>query len=67
MELFFVAFCTANSLMKIRFQEKMLTMDKASDLYATLYKEYVGFGFRANTGGSTTSCQTTTCTRQATS
>lgn len=43
MELFFVAFYTANSLMKIRFQEKMLTMDEASDLYASLYKEYVGF------------------------
>ena len=43
MELFFVAFYTANSLMKIRFQEKMLSMDEASDLYAKLYKEYVGF------------------------
>jgi hypothetical protein len=43
MELFFVAFYTANSLMKIRFQEKKLSMDEASDLYAKLYKEYVGF------------------------
>ena len=43
MELFFVAFYAANSLMKISFQEKMLTMDEASDLYAKLYKEYVGF------------------------
>ncbi len=43
MELFFVAFYSANSLMKIAFQEKMLTMDEASELYARLYKEYVGF------------------------
>src|SRR5260370_35727271 len=43
MELFFVAFYAANSLMKIAFQEKMLTMDEASELYAKLYKEYVGF------------------------
>jgi hypothetical protein len=43
MELFFVAFYAANSLMKISFQEKMLTMDQASELYAKLYKEYVGF------------------------
>ncbi len=43
MELFFVAFYAANSLMKISFQDKMLTMDQASELYAKLYKEYVGF------------------------
>jgi oligoendopeptidase F len=43
MELYFVAFYAANSLMKITFQEKMLTMDEASELYAKLYKEYVGF------------------------
>ena len=43
MELFFVAFYSANSLMKVSFQEKMLTMDEASDLYARLYKEYIGF------------------------
>jgi len=43
MELFFVAFYAANSLMKISFQEKKLTMDQASELYAKLYKEYVGF------------------------
>src|SRR2546430_15769182 len=29
--------------MKISFQEKKLTMDQASELYAKLYKEYVGF------------------------
>jgi hypothetical protein len=43
MELFFVAFYSANSLMKITFQEKMLTIGDASELYARLYKEYVGF------------------------
>lgn len=43
MELFFVAFYSANSLMKIAFQQKRLSMDEASDLYARLYKEYVGF------------------------
>lgn len=43
MELFFVAFYTANSLMKIGFQEKQLSMDEASELYSKLYKEYVGF------------------------
>jgi hypothetical protein len=43
MELFFVAFYAANSLMKINFQEKKLSMDQASELYARLYKEYVGF------------------------
>src|SRR5256885_1603119 len=43
MELFFVAFYAANSLMKISFQEKMLTMDEASELYAKLYKDYLGF------------------------
>ncbi len=43
MELFFVAFYSANSLMKIAFQEKKLTMSQASELYARLYKEYVGF------------------------
>jgi hypothetical protein len=43
MELFFVAFYAANSLMKIAFQEKTLTMDQASELYARLYMEFVGF------------------------
>jgi hypothetical protein len=43
MELFFVAFYAANSLMKIIFQEKKLSMDEASELYAKLYKEFVGF------------------------
>ncbi len=43
MELFFVAFYSANSLMKISFQERKLSMEQASELYAQLYKEYVGF------------------------
>src|SRR6185503_4280735 len=40
MELFFVTFYTANSLMKAEFWRKKLTMEKASDLYARLIKEY---------------------------
>ena len=43
MELYFVAFYSANSLMKISFQEKKLSMTDGSLLYAKLYKEYVGF------------------------
>jgi oligoendopeptidase F len=42
MELFFVTFYSANSLMKADFWRKDLSMDKASDLYARLLKEYVG-------------------------
>ena len=42
MELFFVTFYTANSLMKAEFWRKKLTMEKASDLYARLIKEYTG-------------------------
>jgi hypothetical protein len=42
MELFFVTFYTANSLMKAEFWCKKLTMEKASDLYAKLIKEYTG-------------------------
>jgi hypothetical protein len=42
MELFFVAFYTANSLMKTEFWHKKLSMEKASDLYAKLIKEYTG-------------------------
>ncbi len=43
MELFFVTFYTANSLMKAEFWRKNLSMEKASDLYAKLIKEYAGF------------------------
>jgi hypothetical protein len=42
MELFFVTFYTANSLMKAEFWCKKLSMEKASDLYAKLIKEYTG-------------------------
>jgi hypothetical protein len=43
MELFFVTFYAANSLMKVEFWRKKLSMEKASDLYAKLIKEYTGF------------------------
>ncbi len=42
MELFFVTFYAANSLMKAEFWRKGLSMDQASDLYAKLLKEYIG-------------------------
>ncbi|MEW6604934.1 MAG: hypothetical protein AB1351_09655 [Thermoproteota archaeon] len=42
MELFFVTFYTANSLMKAEFWRKKLSMEKASDLYAELIREYTG-------------------------
>jgi oligoendopeptidase F len=42
MNLFFVTFYTANSLMKAEFWRKNLSMEKASDLYGKLIKEYTG-------------------------
>jgi hypothetical protein len=42
MELFFVTFYTANSLMKAEFWRRKLSVEKASDLYAKLIKEYTG-------------------------
>lgn len=42
MELFFVTFYAANSLMKAEFWRKKLSMQKASDLYAKLIREYTG-------------------------
>jgi oligoendopeptidase F len=42
MELFFVTFYAANSLMKAEFWKKGLSMDQASDLYTKLLREYVG-------------------------
>ena len=42
MELFFVTFYTANSLMKAEFWRKTLSMEKASDLYVKLIKEFTG-------------------------
>ena len=43
MELFFVTFYTANSLMKLEFWREDLSMDKACDVYSRLIKEYTGF------------------------
>ncbi|HEX6282213.1 MAG TPA: M3 family metallopeptidase [Nitrososphaera sp.] len=43
MDLFFVTFYTANSLMKAEFWHEKLSIEKASDLYARLIKEYTGF------------------------
>lgn len=42
MELFFVTFYTANSLMKAEFWRRGLSVEKASGLYARLIKEYTG-------------------------
>jgi hypothetical protein len=43
MELFFVTFYTANSLMKLDYWNKNLSVDEASNVYSALIKEYVGF------------------------
>jgi hypothetical protein len=43
MELFFVTFYTANSLMKLEYWNKNLTVDKANDVYSRWIKEYMGF------------------------
>ncbi len=43
MDLFFITFYTANALMKIEYWEKSLTIDRASDLYSRLIREYLGF------------------------
>ncbi|MGD1838682.1 MAG: M3 family metallopeptidase [Nitrososphaeraceae archaeon] len=43
MELFFITFYTANSLMKLEYWKKNLSIDQANDLYAKLIKEYTGF------------------------
>ncbi len=43
MELFFVTFYTANSIMKAEFWKKNLSIERASDLYAKLIREYTGF------------------------
>jgi hypothetical protein len=43
MDLFFVTFYAANSLMKAKFWHDKLSMEKASDEYARLIKEYTGF------------------------
>ncbi|MFZ0513211.1 MAG: M3 family metallopeptidase [Candidatus Nitrosopolaris sp.] len=43
MELFFVTFYTANSLMKLDYWKKNLSIDQACELYSKLIKEYTGF------------------------
>ena len=43
MELFFVTFYTANSLMKIEYWKRNLSIDQACELYSRLIKEYTGF------------------------
>ena len=42
MELFFITFYTANSLMKIEYWNKCLNASQASDLYSSLMREYLG-------------------------
>ena len=43
MELFFVTFYTANSLMKIEYWKRNLSIDQACEVYSRLIKEYTGF------------------------
>ena len=43
MELFFVTFYAANSLMKLAYWKENLSIDQASELYTRLIKEYTGF------------------------
>jgi Zn-dependent M32 family carboxypeptidase len=43
LELFFVTFYAANSLMKLEFWNKNLTVDEACKVYASLIKDYTGF------------------------
>ena len=43
MELFFITFYAANSLMKAEFWRQNLSIDRTNDLYAKLMKDYTGF------------------------
>ncbi len=43
MELFFITFYAANSLMKIEYWMNNLSIDQACELYSRLIKEYIGF------------------------
>jgi oligoendopeptidase F len=54
MDLFFVTFYTANSLMKAEFWHEKLSIEKASDVYARLIKEYTALKYRVNIGCYTT-------------
>ena len=42
-ELFFVVFYAANSLMKLEYWKKNLSIHQACELYSRLIKEYTGF------------------------
>lgn len=43
MELYFVVFYTANSLMKLEYWNKNLTVSEACEVYSRLIEEYLGF------------------------
>ena len=43
MELFFVTFYTANSLMKLKYWRENLSIDQACKVYSRLIREYTGF------------------------
>lgn len=43
MELFFVTFYTANSLMKLQYWRENLSIDQACEVYSRLIQEYTGF------------------------
>ena len=43
MDLFFVTFYAANSLMKLEYWKENLSIDKACELYSRLIREYTGF------------------------
>jgi hypothetical protein len=43
MELFFITFYTANSLMKLEYWNKNLSIEQACEAYSRLIKEYTGF------------------------
>jgi hypothetical protein len=43
MELFFVTFYTANSLMKLKYWTENLSIDQACKVYSELIREYTGF------------------------
>jgi hypothetical protein len=43
MELFFVTFYAANSLMKLEYWKESLSIYQSCELYSRLIKEYTGF------------------------
>ena len=50
LELFFVTFYAANSLMKLEYWNKNLTVDEARQVYTRLIKEYTGLDILDNIG-----------------